>query len=223
MKKVNLYSLSYSVDENETGVDGNQINDFTDPKNDSVKRTDKYQGFYDDFLGDDFDLKKFSADEEAKPTDLLSSSYLNQNGFFVSTDFVELLKAFKICCYKYRNVYIKNLGEKKDYHFLNLIMCPKIDFEKSSFIIENDITEEQFEAVKLTSLQDYRDKLNKLHSDKSFDFTLSPQKLVLHDLCDLFMYEISGEYLISEELKKALEKSKLTGYEIEPFDVDFFH
>ena len=81
MKKVNLYSLSYSVDEDETGVDGNQVNDFIDPKNDSVKRTDKYQGFYDDFLGDDFDLKKFSADEEAKPTDLLSSTYLNQNGF----------------------------------------------------------------------------------------------------------------------------------------------
>ena len=223
MKKINLYSLSYSVDEDETGVDGNQINDFIDPKNDSVKRTDKYQGFYDDFLGDDFDLEKFSADEKAKPTDLLSSTYLNQNGFFVSTAFVELLKSFRICCYKYRDSYIKNLSEKNDYHFLNLIMCPKIDFEKSSFVIENDITEEQLEPVKLTSLQDYRAKINKLHSDKSFDFTITPQKLVLQDVCDLFMYEISGEYLVSEGLKKALEKSELSGYVIEPFDVEIFY
>jgi len=223
MKKINLYSLSYSVDEDETGVDGNQINDFIDPKNDSVKRTDKYQGFYDDFLGDDFDLEKFSADEKAKPTDLLSSTYLNQNGFFVSTAFVELLKSFRICCYKYRDSYIKNLSEKNDYHFLNLIMCPKIDFEKSSFVIENDITEEQLEPVKLTSLQDYRAKINKLHSDKSFDFTITPQKLVLQDVCDLFMYEISGEYLVSEGLKKALEKSELSGYVIEPFDVEIYY
>src|SRR4051812_36210901 len=104
MKKYKFYCLSYSVGREKTGVNGLQINGFIDSKNDSVKRTNKYQAFYRDFLGDDFDLKKFSADTKAIPTDVLSSSYLDQNGFFVSTAFVELLSSFKICSYKYRDV-----------------------------------------------------------------------------------------------------------------------
>jgi len=223
MKKVKVYELSYSVDEAITGVDDRQITGFIDPENDSRKRTAEYQEIYYDLLGDDFDLTKFCADEGAKPTDFLSSDYLNTDGVFISSDFIKLLDRFFICSHKYRDVYIKHLSEKKDYRFLNLIMCPNINFKESSFVICDEVKDVKYEEIKLSSLQEFRDNINKLSEKKGYDFTIAPQKIVLNSTYDLFKYELSGEFLISESLKNALENSALTGYEIEPFNVDVYH
>lgn len=217
MKKILIYELMYSVDKVITGSSDNQIIGFIDPENNSRERTSRYQEIYYDFIEDNFDMKKFSGDKNAKPTDILSSNFLDMNGLFVSSAFAKLLEGFSMCCYKYMDVYIKYLSEKKDYRFLNLIMCPAINFEESSFFFEDRLKEEQLEEIKLSSMQDFTDNIRKLRADKGYNFTISPQKLVLNKVYDLFKYEISGKILISEELKNAIERSDLTGYSIRPF------
>ena len=217
MKKVLTYELTFSVDKTVMGSSDNQIIGFIDPENNSGERSSKYQEIYYDFIEDNFDMKKFSGDKKAKPTDILSSNFLVMNGLFVSSAFAGLLAGFSMCCYKYRDVYIEYLSEKKDYQFLNLIMCPAINFEESSFFFEDKLKGEKLDEIKLSSLQDFRDNIKKLRADKGYNFTISPQKLVLSKMYDLFKYELSGKFLISEELKNGIEKSGLTGYSITPF------
>jgi hypothetical protein len=223
MEKIFFYELTYSVDEKVTGSVRTQIIDFVDPENNSRERTDKYQDIYFDFLEDSFDLTKFSGDKNAIATDILYSKYLGLNGLFVSSDFVRLVNNFVTGCCKYRDVYIKYLSEKKDYHFLNLLMCPNIDFKNSIFIVQHTITKEQFDELKLTSEEDFRHSINKIRTEKGASFTIKPRKISLNKKYDLFSYELTGEFLISEELKNAIEKSTLTGYRIKPFDAEFYY
>jgi len=222
MKKIPIYEIIYTIEKKVTGVDDRQILDFIDPENDSPERYDKYQEIYFDFIGDDFDLGKFNGDKKAKPTDMLSSNFLTTSGFFISQAFSKLLEGFIICNARYRDVYIKGLSEKKEYRFLNLSVCPNIDFKQSSFVIKVNNAEKDQEEIKLSSLDDFKSKLNKLRSKNGFGYRIQPQKLVLKQKYDLFRYEISGRFLISAELKNALEKSDLKGYKIKPFDLEVF-
>ncbi|MCO5947150.1 hypothetical protein [Mucilaginibacter flavidus] len=222
MTKIDIYEIKFSVDKTVTGSADRQILGFTDPENDSPERYSKYQEIYYDFIEGDFEMNKFSGDKVAIPTDMLSSNFLVMNGFFVSQAFVTLLEGFNICGGKYRDVYIKYLSKKKGYKFLNLIMCPNISFEESSFFIEDEINDEKPEEIKLSSVEDFVTSINKLQNEKGYGFTINPKKIVLKKMYDLFKYEISGRFLISEELKSALEKSELSGYVIRPFKLDVF-
>jgi hypothetical protein len=223
MKKINFYELSHSVDEDVIGPVEHQIDDFIDSKNNSVKRTSKYQEFYYDYLPADLDLMKFRGDKDANPTDLLNSLWLSTSGFFISSDFVQVLEKFTISNHKYRDVYIKYLSEKKNYCYLNLIMSSIIDFSKSSFIIEDFITDECIGKIELKSVKDFRDNINKLSKKENSDHTINPDRLVLKQVPDLFKEELTGTILISEKLKSALKKAKLTGYTTELSEMKFYH
>lgn len=223
MKKIVFYELSDSVDKAVIGNVNYQIEDFIDSRNNSRTRTSKYQEFYYDYLPDDLDLMKFRGTKKAKPTDVLNSLWLKTSGLFISAEFMRLLEQFTVENYKYRDVYIKYLSEQKKYYYLDLIGCPAINFKESSFVVQNDITEETIRTIELTSLQDFRNNINKLHDEHGYNVTINPKKLILNKVPDLFKEELTGRILISGTLKNAMKKAGLTGYTTELCNMNFYH
>ncbi len=219
MKKITFFELSPSVDTKTTGTKKNQINDLLFGGDNGVPVYNKYQEFYYDFLPDDFGMDLFIGNANAKRTDLLSSSFLDTSGYFISQKFENFLSDYKICNYKYMPITIKNLSENNEYRFLNLIKCPLLNFEKSDFEVTYRKNPEKNHPITLKSNEEFLIESNNL---PDYSVHIAVKKAVIKQEIDLFKYEITGRKLISERLKNAIEKSDLKGIWIEPITVDFF-
>ncbi|WP_299769047.1 hypothetical protein [uncultured Dokdonia sp.] len=224
MNKINFYKLKYSIDLKIVGNIYNtelnyQIEEFIDNKNNDKERFDLYRGGDSDHINSNIDMTVFKAHNNAIMTDLMSSSFFRQNGYFISNRFAELLKEFNIEESKLLDCTITNKQKKYSYKFLSIIATSKnINIENSTFrVIEdtayNPVIKEN--NIKFNSLGDLADKTRETYFETNGEFKLEPIRVILNRSTDLFQSELDYTTLISERLKNKIEYEGLTGFDFE--------
>lgn len=224
MEKVNYYHFSTSMDPNIVGdinrVEQNyQIEEFIDSENNNEERFDKYHYFDSDkHINNNLDITKFKTHDKAKMTDLMSTSFFPNKGYFASRYFVELLKGFHTEGIEILNCIISNNNKQYDYYLISTVGSEKyINIEKSTFgIFEN---EELIEEVKFSNSEELSNKSREIFFEKNILPDIIPLKVILTGSVDLFKSNLDMSVIISERLKNEIESKSLTGFDFHKFEM----
>lgn len=230
MKKIKYYTISYSLNPNMIGDLSkerfSQINNFIDPWNNSETRTDKYQYFgFEHINPNEIDMHKFKLDSYAHMTDMLSSLYLNSQGFFISIRLKDSLAGFNLTNSKILSCTINFKSKDYEYYFLSFIPSADLICFKDSLFIEDKralLLRTGGKEILVKSYSDYLNKGKEIRKSKGFSFTLIPKLIGLNKRSDFFELPFSKQKYVSKRLKDQLERNKLTGAEFEESKIDFF-
>lgn len=221
IKKVKYYKIIINTDPNVTGIKSGkeQIIDFIDDENTSQNRLTKYGENHFDLLDASFDMHKFRAHIQALPTDILSTIFLSYDGFFISEKLKNTFKEYKIGNFHYLDTTIQGFD---NYTYLNLAKNKIINFEQSSFVIKNTISNNHIENITINSHEEYLDKNKAFLMSGKFQYKVIPTSIFLNETCDLFNATMALGMLVSERLKKNMVESHITGVKFEDLDIEFY-
>jgi len=225
MKKIEYHNLNASILPNTTGVKSGkeQIIDFIDDKNTTEERKAKYGDYHLELLDDSFDLTKFRAHVQAKPTDILSSAYLSSDGFFLSKKAINIFSKYSINNFQYLKTLIHgHQCENWSYKYLNIGTSDIINFSSSRFIIKNIINNKIIDKIIINSIEDMIKKNQEFLYSGEFELAVKPQQIILLNEYDLLRPRIGNGILISNNLKNEVEKEGLTGFEFIESDIEFY-
>lgn len=230
MKKVNYYTINYSVNPKVIGKlsssEDCQINGFTDSENNSVERTDQYQYIGFDFIDTkNLDMHKFKVEDNAILTDLMNSRYFNGQGFFISERFKHILDDYHSVNIQLLNATVFYNTKPHNLFFIDFIGTSNvIHFSKSKFIAAKRAVSLRFseDNIAINSYDDYMEKGKQLRKDKGFSYAVIPKILVLKNEVDLIQLSFTKEKYVSQKLKNKLEEQQLTGIEFKETDMEFY-
>ena len=230
MKKIEYFSINYSLDpkvigENLPPLNDSQLNQFVDPENNSEERTKRYQFIGHGHIPGEIDLEILKMDDNAIATDVLNSSFFNGQGLFVSEEFYHFLEGYDWGDIKAFRSRIVHLDHIKTYYFLSFarsIDC--ISFEKSNFIADKKLKplREGGNDVEINSYDQYISYGRELRKEKGFSFAIIPITLALTKPIDILQLPFDTTKLVSERLKYEIEKRGYTGVVFEQVDIEFF-
>lgn len=156
---------------------------------------------------------------KSKFTDIMDASNFSANGFLVSPRVKELWKNFNIFSSRYYpgTVTVKSTGEEREYYLFHMAAeeVYGIDFQKSLFNDREQIIGEDEEGWPIFE----ETKLNKLSDRYGHDYGL--RKLFFtadfpkFDLFYIPYFMFMDNFFISEGLKNAMVKEKITGLKYE--------
>lgn len=163
----------------------------------------------------------FELHKKAKLTNCLSQGAIASGGFLVDEKVRDLLADFTLIAHKYYPTEI--IGKKGEiignYKWLQIeeVLTEEIDYDKSVFYETNGIS--IIGERKIDSFQWYEEQ----KVEKGWRFGMNAKSVVLKrdsrlSKVDLFrLFPFDHEIIISERLKNAIEKSGITGFEIEEY------
>ncbi|GEN77703.1 hypothetical protein [Chryseobacterium hagamense] len=229
MKLVKYYKMKSSISSEVTGIksEKEQLIDFVDFENNTPERISKYGVNHFELLDDTFDMTKFKAHVQANETDVLSSVFLSSDGFFINNKLRTILEEYKISNYRFMDVKIHGhqCADWK-YFFLNIESISNIDYKKSIFVINKRIKslrKPEFEKEINSPINSFKDlvKENKrITKEEGVLFSSYPKKIVMDEYFDLLRPEIDTVMWCSEELKRRIEKEKISGVEFMELNVE---
>jgi len=166
-------------------------------------------------------LDHFFLDERAKLTDLISGSMICY-GLLLNTKFKNLLQNFSIQSHTIFKAFIKSETVDEIYHWLHFgpnEIIDQIYYPGSTFYVKMNLLKK--ETIKLESYEDYWSKLKKLNYK-----AIKRERLVLRQAIEYDLFVIpffDGQIYISESLKIAIEKAKISGVQISQSKGIVFH
>jgi len=164
----------------------------------------------------------FELHKKAKLTNCLSQGAIASGGFLVDKKIIDLFENFKLIKHKYYSVEI--LGKKgeiiNDYKWLQIEenLVEEINYEKSVFYETDGVS--IIGERKIDSFNWYKEKKD----EKGWKFGMRAKSIVMQEgsklsKIDLFrLLPFVHEIIISEKLKNAIERSGITGFDIEEYN-----
>jgi hypothetical protein len=155
---------------------------------------------------------KFELEDSAKLSDMVSPSNISAVGILCNSKMLNVLNKFNIHEFRIFDAELYFKGEKHNYFWIHLI-CKDvdqiIDYKKSKFNLSKYRLEVGEEVNFLSSKEAKKIK----HENDSY---LLPTKIVLKENqnLDLFFLPITYDIIISDDLKREIEKNKLIGITI---------
>jgi hypothetical protein len=163
-------------------------------------------------------LKFLLLEEQAKLTDLLSSVMLILTGLLINNKVKDLLSNFNIPNHKFYPAFVKDIKDNVyAYYWIQTSDERDVDFllnySESEFYIRKDTIGIEKEPVKINSIEDlkyYQSKLEIHQGIRTSKAVLNKSFLSLN--LDLFKVgRFSTYWIVTERLKNAFEKEKITG------------
>lgn len=155
---------------------------------------------------------RIKLNELAKPTNLLNSL----SGFYgvtVDKKLKHILRAFNLPEHKFYPIVVKKDSQILDYywfHFVNSLI-PYIDFQNTLFEKHRKSPFKIIEELNITSINE----LHQIESELNFEQGIRLKYLKLKDNFPKFdvisLWNLTPLILVSEKLKKTMEKSGITG------------
>jgi hypothetical protein len=175
-------------------------------------------------------LQYFVLAHKAKVTDFIQNSFISAYGFLISQKAKSIMVNFNLPQHIYFIAGVmyhkKMLG---DYYWLHLLEedTHLIDLAESSFYLQNkglydDWYENEVEPADFKSMEEFELKDKEIAGSRRHirPYRLSVKANSLNR--DLYIFTfMRSQYIISENLKNALEAEKITGIEILPLDFEF--
>jgi hypothetical protein len=156
----------------------------------------------------------FELENDATLTDAVSVSLVSSKYILVNERLMGILKSFNIPYTSIHKAKVISLDKTHDYYYIHFYWTENhgIDYNKSKFYYANSIFENKIADIEIKSYQDYLEKSNKLDRKGIY---ASEIYLDSNFNADIFGFRfIVFKYLfISERLKKALVKNKITGFD----------
>ena len=153
--------------------------------------------------------------------DVLTNSYVNlSDGLFLSEKCASIFSKFDLVQSNYYGAKIDFNGVIHEYFLLHYKSYIKnINFSKSIFWKINTITKEPHQKIDLNSYNQFKSiDLNLL---KTSDDGLFPTLLSINTKFDLIsLLGCTGDIIVSERLKNAIEEAKLTGFQFKDLDYE---
>jgi hypothetical protein len=171
-------------------------------------------------------LERFRVNGRAKMTDLMSNSFLNAQGFFVSNKLKNILDNHFIMSHNFYKSSLILRENLMDYYWLHILLVPEIDltefidYSLSKFYILEDYFTISNDII-ILSKQDYVDKKalfnsqnpNKNISIRSKELYFLPNSIEKLDFFKIGSFD--SDFYVSESFKNEIVKEKITGCKIE--------
>lgn len=156
---------------------------------------------------DDLNLNDFVISDKANSTDILSCQLPDSSiGLFINKNAYDVFKTY---VNKHISIIELLINEEK-YFFMNIVDCvDSIDFLNSNF---SDILNPACGKFKVKSYTEY------LEHNRSRKIFLEPDSLKIEDNLEIMRLPFDTSIIVSERVKNEIEKSKITGLEINSYD-----
>ena len=175
-------------------------------------------------------LQYFVLAHKAKVTDFIHNSFISADGFLINQKAKNIMVNFNLPQHIYFIAGVmyhkKMLG---DYYWLHLLEedTHLVDLAESSFYLQNkglydDWYENEVEPADFKSMEEFALKRKEVAGSRQYirSYKLSVKANSLNRDVYIFTF-MHNQYIISENLKNALESEKITGIEILPLDFEF--
>lgn len=217
------YCLKHSLNSKDIGTTYPQVQKMSHEYNykadDSVYELSKKTQ---EFPENEPNLNYFVVHNKAILTDLLSVSMV-YGGFLISKKLKILLENFNLANHKFYPAKVYYKRDYYDYYWIHIIskLSDAVDYKNSVFFIYLNYSQ-HLEYIDIFSLEDLylkRNKIKEKYAGKTV--TIWAEKISLNknfvtklDLFDIGVFD--SDYYVSEILKNAIEKNKITGTLLEP-------
>lgn len=220
---MNYYVLKPAVNTSGTGAAYPQIQkmspDYNYDSNNSVYAIARCVGMFLDFIPD---LNYFVVHNKANLTDLLSNAILPATGLVISKKLKDILQDFNLISNKIYPAKVFHKKEIQEYYYLHVgtTLAEIVNYQKSSFIILLNYAH-NIGQINISSFNDYHQKKEKIKVDNpGKTVSIWAEKICFTEDFDqkLDFFKIGifdTDLYVSEKLKKALIKEKITGLHIE--------
>lgn len=218
---MNYYIFEPAVDTPETGSVYPQVHKMAPGYNfkaeNSVHALSRARKEFPDYTPN---LDYFIVDGRAKLTDLLSISVM-YGGFLISKNLKELFQQFNLPLHRFYPAKVLHKKVFHDYYWMHIIcdMTDFVDYPNSKFFIYYNYFHDLGD-IKINSKVDLFQKETELiANNEGKTVTIWSKRITLNSLFDktLDLFEVGNfdsKYYVSERLKSAVEKEKLTGISI---------
>ena len=161
----------------------------------------------------------FELEGKARLTDVVSPSNITAKGLLVNEKIKELFSQFKLMEHKYYPANLFFHGLEYQYYWLHFKDCEEkylggIDYQNSSFFLSN-LAFMKVKDMSIISRDDFWDKKMNLPMRHIRATKLQLSNGLSNERLDLFYLPfIHSDFLVSNQLSRAIEVTDITGFEI---------